>query len=84
MRGAACPINDVMLQEENVTCVETVRTGFDGFIPLLVLRAPNDDVPGEETHFGPALELGAIGQRDAHAEVSVLEWLVQGQGQTII
>lgn len=67
----------------NITSVEAIGTGLDGVVPFLVLGPPYHNVPGEETHFGPTLELGAIGQRDGHAEVSVLERLIQGQGQTI-
>lgn len=71
------------MKDENITCVKTSGTGLNRVIPFLVLRPPNDDVSGEETHFGPTLKLGAIGQCDGHTEVSVLEWLIQCQGQTI-
>lgn len=81
MRGARYYVNDVMLK--NITCVEAIGTGLDRVVPFLVLRPPDHDIPGEETHFGPTLELGAIGQYDAHTEVSVHQRLIQGQSQTI-
>lgn len=72
-----------MTWEQNITCVKTVGTRFNFVIPFLVLRTPDHNISGEETHFGPPLERGAIGQRDGHPEVSVREWLVQGQSQTV-
>lgn len=46
--------------------------------------ASDHDVPGEETHLGSALEHRAVGQRDRHPEVGVLEWLGQGESLAIV
>ena len=79
--SVSCKIQSEQLPHS--TCVEAVGAGFDGVGPLLVLGASHHDVPGEETHLSSALEHRAVGQRDAHPEVRVLEWFGQGQSLTV-
>lgn len=70
-------------RSENSTCVEAIGARFDLVIPLLVLGSPHHNVPGEETHLSPALKHRTVRQRDAHPEVSVIEWFSQGESLSI-
>lgn len=66
------------------TCIKAIWTGLHLVIPLNVVRSTHHNVPGEEAHLSPGLELCPIGQCNSHPQMGVLQGLGECDGSAVL